>query len=44
MIPSRAIDNLLRVYFALPEVRAVLAGKEQDPLLGAADLHAVPSR
>ena len=33
-IQSRAMDNLLRVYFALPEVRAVLIGKEQDPALG----------
>ncbi len=33
-IQSRAMDNLLRVYLALPEVRAVLKGKEQDPSLG----------
>jgi putative zinc finger/helix-turn-helix YgiT family protein len=44
MIPSRAMDNLLRIYFALPEVRAALAGKAQDPLLGATDRHTLPSK
>ena len=34
LIQSRAMDNLLRLYFALPEVRAVLRGPEQDPQLG----------
>jgi transcriptional regulator with XRE-family HTH domain len=34
LIQSRAMDNLLRVYFAIPEVRAVLRGAEQDPNLG----------
>jgi putative zinc finger/helix-turn-helix YgiT family protein len=34
LIQSRAMDNLLRLYFALPEVRAVLRGAEQDPNLG----------
>jgi HTH-type transcriptional regulator/antitoxin MqsA len=34
LIQSRAMDNLLRVYFAIPEVRAVLRGAEQDPELG----------
>jgi putative zinc finger/helix-turn-helix YgiT family protein len=34
MIQSRAMDNLLRAYFAVPEVRAVLRGAEQDPALG----------
>ncbi|HBI44636.1 MAG TPA: hypothetical protein DDY78_17565 [Planctomycetales bacterium] len=34
MIQSRAMDNLLRVYFAVPEARAVLRGAEQDPNLG----------
>lgn len=34
LIQSRAMDNLLRVYFALPEVRDVLIGADQDPLLG----------
>jgi putative zinc finger/helix-turn-helix YgiT family protein len=33
-IQSRAMDNFLRVYFALPEVRAVLTGNEQNPTLG----------
>jgi putative zinc finger/helix-turn-helix YgiT family protein len=33
-IQSRAMDNFLRVYFAIPEVRAVLTGKEQNPALG----------
>jgi putative zinc finger/helix-turn-helix YgiT family protein len=35
LIQSRAMDNLLRVYFAVPEVRAALTGKGQDPQLGA---------
>jgi putative zinc finger/helix-turn-helix YgiT family protein len=35
LIQSRAMDNLLRLYFALPEVRAVLKGPEQDPNLGS---------
>jgi len=34
LIQSRAMDNLLRVYFAVPEARAVLRGAEQDPNLG----------
>lgn len=34
LIQSRAMDNLLRVYFALPEVRDVLRGASQDPQLG----------
>jgi putative zinc finger/helix-turn-helix YgiT family protein len=34
LIQSRAMDNLLRVYFALPEARAVLQGKGQAPWLG----------
>jgi putative zinc finger/helix-turn-helix YgiT family protein len=34
LIQSRAMDNLLRVYFALQAVRAVLTGGDQDPLLG----------
>jgi putative zinc finger/helix-turn-helix YgiT family protein len=36
LIQSRAMDNLLRVYFAVPEVRAVLRGAEQSPDLGIA--------
>jgi len=34
LIPSRAMDNLMRVYFAVPRVREVLNGKAQDPGLG----------
>jgi putative zinc finger/helix-turn-helix YgiT family protein len=34
LIQSRAMDNLLRLYFALPEVRDVLRGANQDPRLG----------
>ncbi len=34
LIQSRAMDNLLRLYFALPEVRAALRGADQDPQLG----------
>src|SRR5262249_43852317 len=34
LIQSRAMDNLLRLFFALPEVRGVLLGAEQNPLLG----------
>src|SRR5258708_7990906 len=34
LIQSRAMDNFLRVYFALPEARAVLRGTELDPNLG----------
>jgi DNA-binding transcriptional regulator YiaG len=34
LVQSRAVDNLLRVYFALPGVRAVLTGANQDPGLG----------
>jgi putative zinc finger/helix-turn-helix YgiT family protein len=34
LIQSRAMDNLLRLYFALPEVREVLQGASQDPALG----------
>ncbi len=30
----RAMDNLLRVYFAFPELRSALVGPEQDPALG----------
>jgi hypothetical protein len=30
----RAMDNLLRAYFALPQLRAALRGKEQDPASG----------
>jgi len=34
LIQSRAMDNLLRAYFALPELRAALRGAEQDPAFG----------
>ncbi len=34
LIQSRAMDNLLRLYFACPPVRALLRGAEQDPALG----------
>jgi putative zinc finger/helix-turn-helix YgiT family protein len=36
LIQSRAMDNLLRLFFALPEARRVLRGKNQDPDLGIA--------
>jgi putative zinc finger/helix-turn-helix YgiT family protein len=34
LIQSRAMDNFLRVYFAVPEARTVLRGAEQGPDLG----------
>jgi putative zinc finger/helix-turn-helix YgiT family protein len=34
IIQSRAMDNLLRLFFALPEVRNVLQGAQQDARLG----------
>jgi putative zinc finger/helix-turn-helix YgiT family protein len=34
VIQSRAMDNFLRVFFAVPKVREVLRGAEQDPNLG----------
>jgi len=34
LIQSRAMDNLLRLFFALPEVREALQGASQDPELG----------
>jgi DNA-binding transcriptional regulator YiaG len=37
-IQSRAMDNLLRVFFAFPQVRSVLNGEAQDPELGTADI------
>lgn len=43
LIQSRAMDNLLRVYFAVPEVRAVLRGAEQSPDLGVAVDHQRPA-
>jgi DNA-binding transcriptional regulator YiaG len=38
VIQSRAMDNLLRPFFALPQVRDVLRGANQDPCLGV-DVH-----
>src|SRR6266542_1728982 len=35
LIQSRAMDNVLRAYFALPELRAALRGVQQDPDFGA---------
>ena len=37
-IQSRAMDNLLRVFFAFPQVRSALSGEGQDPQLGATDV------
>jgi putative zinc finger/helix-turn-helix YgiT family protein len=37
-IQSRAMDNLLRVFFAFPQVRTALNGEAQDPQLGVADM------
>jgi DNA-binding transcriptional regulator YiaG len=34
-IQSRALDNLLRIFFAFPDVRDELCGELQDPRLGA---------
>jgi putative zinc finger/helix-turn-helix YgiT family protein len=36
-IQSRAMDNLLRVFFAFPQVRTALTGDAQDPQLGVVD-------
>ncbi len=44
LIQSRAMDNLLRLFFALPEVRAVLRGAQQDPNLGYPDGETSPAR
>lgn len=38
-IQSRAMDNLLRVFFAFPQVRTALSGTAQDPLLGIQAAH-----
>ena len=43
-IQSRAMDNLLRVFFAFPHVRKALSGDSQDPQLGAADIGARSDR
>jgi len=34
LIQSRAMDNLMRLFFAFPEVRNALRGPTQDPSLG----------
>jgi transcriptional regulator with XRE-family HTH domain len=36
-IQSRAMDNLLRAFFAFPQLRTVLCGESQDPELGLSD-------
>jgi DNA-binding transcriptional regulator YiaG len=36
-IQTRAMDNLLRAFFAFPEVRTALSGTSQDPHLGTSD-------
>jgi putative zinc finger/helix-turn-helix YgiT family protein len=43
LIQSRAMDNLLRAYFAVPELRNVLRGKDQDPNLGIEVVHEQPT-
>jgi putative zinc finger/helix-turn-helix YgiT family protein len=35
LIQSRAVDNLMRVYFAVPRAREILNGITQDPNLGS---------
>ena len=41
-IQSRAMDNLLRLFFALPAVRSVLSGDDRDRSLGTVDLPRPP--
>lgn len=36
-IQSRAMDNLLRAFFAFPQLRTALCGESQDPELGLSD-------
>lgn len=38
MLQTRAMDNLLRAYFALPQLRAALTGADQDPSFGVSVL------
>jgi putative zinc finger/helix-turn-helix YgiT family protein len=38
MLQTRAMDNLLRAYFALPQLRAALIGSGQDPNFGTSVL------
>jgi transcriptional regulator with XRE-family HTH domain len=42
-IQTRAMDNLLRLFFGIPEVRSALCGKAQDPRLGIVDSASVPT-
>ena len=35
LLPPRVVDNLLRTYFAFPDVRAALRGLEQNPAFGS---------
>ena len=37
-IQTRSLDNLMRLFFAIPEVRTVLCGEAQDPQLGLSDV------
>ena len=37
-IQSRAMDNLLRAFFAFPQLRTVLCGESQAPELGLSDV------
>lgn len=37
-IQSRSMDNLLRLFFGLPQVRTALCGEAQDPELGISDV------
>jgi putative zinc finger/helix-turn-helix YgiT family protein len=37
-LQPRAVDNLLRVFFALPQVRSLLRGADRDPHLGSGAL------
>lgn len=37
-IQSRAMDQLLRGFFAFPELRAAFSGESQDPTLGLNDI------
>jgi len=36
-IQSRSMDNLLRIFFAFPQVRLALGSEHPDPLLGTRD-------
>jgi transcriptional regulator with XRE-family HTH domain len=36
-IQSRSLDNLMRVFFAFPEVRVALDGQAPNPSLGTRD-------